>query len=234
VKKLEIKIKKMPDYDAADICLLPQKIFKDLKLSSEIIYNVYFGQLSKNCFFKPNKTQKHHLYVPEPIYNHLTLCDKRSLNIWRKDNDIFLGPVVGIFEPPWILSRIENGGAYYYEMQYMKASIAENCLCYYFSIEDIDWLQGKIRGLTFNPELDEWRYCIFPIPNVIYDEGIFLREDVKLVAKYIRKQFRAEPRIHLINSRNSFGKWELCKELRNIRRLKNIFQKQLNTQTLMT
>jgi hypothetical protein len=220
VKGLEINIKKILEYDSSDTCFISQKIFKELQLSTEIIYDINFGQLSKKCLLKPDETQENYMYVPDSICIELEIFEGISLNIWKKENEIFLGPVVGIFEPPWILSRIEKGGAYYYELQHIKASIAENCLCYYFTIEDINWFQKKIRGLTFNPELNEWRYCIFPMPNVIYDEGIFLKEDIKSVAKYIRKQFRGEPKIRLINSRNSFGKWELCKRLSKYKEVK--------------
>jgi hypothetical protein len=213
VKKLNVEVKKLQRRAGSSKCILSKDIFNDLKLSTDVVYNIHFGQYMKSCLISPGENDGKCIYFPETIFEQLMFYSGINLNIWRKGNEIFLGPVVGIFETPYFIQNIIKGKITFYESQNIKASIAENCLGYYFSINDINWSEKKIRGITFIPFLNKWRYRWFPMPDVLYDEGVFLSDDVKPIAKQIRKQFRGDPSIKFINNRSGLGKWELCEKL---------------------
>lgn len=210
---MEIQVRKIPQKGSEDPCLIPRQAFDYLNLSTDVIYEIHVGQRSQASCFNPDKTYGNYLCLPENIFDKFLLIEDMALNIWIVNKDIYLGPVIGIFETPKTLERIATGGAEYYEIQHMKASISENCLSYYFSVEDIDWETENVRGITFLEESDEWGYFWLPMPNVIYDEGVFLTKELKQLAKQIRKGFRNYPDIQFINSRNGLNKWELCERL---------------------
>jgi hypothetical protein len=223
VKKVEIKIKKLPRHYSRNACLLPYGIFNNLGLSKEISYNIHLGQLNQVSFIKPNESQNIYMYIPEDIFNQLMPYDEAVLNIWKRDKNIFLGPVVGIFEHPRVLANIMDGTSSFKDVHRMKASLEERCISYYFSIYDINWQDKKIKGVTYIPHLGKWEYCWFPIPDVIYDQGIFLRKELKPLAKQIRKQFRSDSNIQLINSVNGLGKWQLYERLTKYPKVRKYF-----------
>jgi hypothetical protein len=210
---LNVEVKKLRRRAVSNICILSKDIFHDLKLSTDVSYSIHFGQHMKTCLIRPEEKSEKCIYFPKAIFEQLMFFSGINLNIWRKGDEIFLGPVVGIFETPYFIENIIKGKITFYESQNIKASIVENCLGYYFSINDINWSEKKIRGLTFIPGLNKWRYRWFPMPDVLYDEGVFLSDGVKPIAKQIRKQFRANPSIKFINNRSGLGKWELCEKL---------------------
>jgi hypothetical protein len=210
---MEVKVKRMVRDVSTNVCYIPKEIYDKFNLSEEKEYTIHFGQLSKTLFFEPVYIEAKEIYICKQVFDKLLLCDDIILNIWQKKQKIYLGPVVGILETPRFLSNILNGDVTYYEFQNIKASISENCFSYYFTIENIDWTAKMIKGITFIKSLDRWEYSWFPMPNVLYDQGIFLADSIKSQAKGIRKRLRSDPNIRLINTLNGFGKWQLCDRL---------------------
>jgi hypothetical protein len=213
VKAVKIQVKRMQKDADTKVCYIPKEIYNRFKLSKEKEYIVHFGQLSQSLYFEPVQIEAKDIYICKYVFDRLLLYDDMILNIWKKNQEVFLGPVVGIFETPKFLSNILNGDITYYEFQNIKASISENCFSYYFTIEDIDWTNKMVKGVTFIKSLDRWEYNWFPMPNVLYDQGVFLADSIKSQAKEIRKQLRSNPNIKLINTLNGFGKWQLCDRL---------------------
>lgn len=204
VKKLEAK---------AEVCLMAKKIFDDLNLSTEVKYNIHVGQLNKYSYIRPNNTKDSCMYFTGPIFNGLLLYSNANLNIWRKDNDIYLGPVVGVLVNTRYLKAIEELDPPISCQKNMQANEEGNCLLYYFSIENVNWVKNKIKGFTFVKELNMWKHYWFPMPDVVYDRGTRFDIDQKLLVKHIRRQFGYHPRIHLINSKDYLDKWRSYKYL---------------------
>jgi hypothetical protein len=210
---VEVRIVKWKSSPPLDICMIPIGLFRDLGLSMDHLYTVHLGQAKTQCFIRPDLSQEDSVYMSEAVFDKIMPLDNIKLNIWVRDKNLYLGPVVGIFETPAVVERIAGGGGWLYELQHMLASRLENCICYYFSPEGIDWDAKKIRGITYLPELDKWEYLWFPMPQVMYDEGIFLSKTLRPVGRQVRKQFRKDLEVRFINSRNSLDKWELCDRL---------------------
>lgn len=204
VKKLEAK---------AEVCLMSKKIFDDLSLSTEVKYNIHVGQLNKSSYIRPKDIKGSCMYFTMPIFDELLLYNNANLNIWRKGNDIYLGPVVGVFINTRHLKLIEELHPLISCQKNMQANEEGNCLLYYFSIEDINWVENKIKGFTFIKGLNMWKHCWFPMPDVVYDRGTRFDTNQKLLVSHIRDQFRYNPRIHLINSEDALGKWKCYKYL---------------------
>jgi hypothetical protein len=213
VNIVEVHIKKIPLNASKDTCIASEYIFDSLGLSKKVMHSLHFGQLSKPVYFVSQKGQDESLFVPESIFNELLLMENITSNIWKKDKDIYLGPVVGIFETPRVLNKIIAGNPRDDDMQHIHASIAENCFSYFFSTDNIDWTNRKIKGFTYSLSLGKWEHDWFPFPSVFYDEGVFYAKGIKPLVKEIRTSFRSDPNIHVINSRNSLSKWKLCAKL---------------------
>lgn len=222
---VKVCIKKIPFSDSIDTCIASEYIFNSLKLSKKAMYSLHFGQLSKSVYFIPKKGQDEYLLVPESIFSELLLMENITINIWKKDNDIYLGPVVGIFETPRVINKIIDENPRDDDKQHIHASIAENCFSYFFSIDNIDWTDKKIKGFTYSLSSGKWEHYWFPFPNVFYDEGVFYAKKTKSLVKEIRNKFRENPNIHVINSRNSLSKWKLCAKLSKYPEIKSCIPK---------
>lgn len=212
---MEIEIKKILKEEHSDpnICMISKKAFDSLGLSEETLYEIHLGQQSWISFLKRADSGGKVMYIHADRFDRLIPFEKVVLNIWVVNKDIRLGPVLGIFETPKTIETIASGGAELYEVQHMQASAAENCLGYYFSPEDIDWEEERIKGITLSMETGQWISGWFPMPDVVYDEGVFLTDKLKKAARKVRREFRSNPNIQFINSRNGLNKWELCQRL---------------------
>ena len=84
------------------------------------------------------------------IRDRLLYSDAR-INIWKKNRDIYLGPVVGVFVNNRYLEDIEKGCPPVSAQKHMQANEKACCLTYYFSIERINWVDNWIKGYTYIP-----------------------------------------------------------------------------------
>lgn len=210
---MKILVKKLKAKAEAEVCLMNKKVFDDLNLSTEVKYNIHVGQLNKCSYIRPKNIKGSYMYFTMHIFNELLLYNNANLNIWRKGKDIYLGPVVGVFVKPRQLKSIEKLHPPISCRKNMQANEEGNCLLYYFSIEDVNWVENKIKGFTFIKGLNMWKHCWFPMPDVVYDRAVKFETNQKLLGSHIRNQFRYHPRIHLINPGDALGKWKVYKYL---------------------
>ena len=217
---MNISIKKSMELGSKDTCFISKEAFETLKLSKETMYELHLGHLSQLVFINPYESSDASIYLPGSTYNKLIPFDGLLLNIWRDNKDIYLGPVIGIFETPrTILKLLENKDCFD-EAQHIKASLLEGCLCYYFSNENINFEEEIVEGITFSPTLNRWQSFLFPMPDVVYDVGIFLSDELKPIGKKIRSELRKLPNIKFINNKNGLGKWELYEKLSKYKNMK--------------
>lgn len=210
---MEVNIRKLSTGTRSNVCTLPKNIFDTLKLSKKESYNIHFGLSVQDSLINFSEVEEKNMYFPENIFNQLHLLEFSSYNIWRISNDIFLGPVVGIFSSDNFINAAIKNRYHYFISQHIRASYAENCLGYFFSANDVDWSGKKVKGYTFVPELNRYDTCWLPLPNVLYDkvEGT-RRKERPLIAELIEK-FKSNPDVKLINNLNMLGKWEVCEAL---------------------
>jgi hypothetical protein len=210
---MEVSIKIMSHSENESTFLLSKEIFEGLMLSEDTMYELHLGNLSEVISVIPSEESSSSLYIQKTMYNRLIPFDNLKLNLWKNNKDLYLGPLVGIFEAPRIISEILSGENRFGEIQQITAALFEGCLCYYFSNENIDWYNEKIKGVTYSPDTDKWVAFWFPMPDVIYDIGIFLSDKLKPLGKETRRLLRKYPNIKFINGRNNLGKWELYEKL---------------------
>lgn len=210
---MEVQIKKLPGDGNSNLCLISRDVYKSLRLKNETLYRIHFGQLSKECYFKVNKSKKQ-VCIPKNILNELVLWKGLKMNILIKGEDIFLGPIVGVFITPRFLSKLLKSNDISYKVkQHVYASLVEKCFCYYFSFEHVDLENKKVKGFTFNPILKKWVHRWFPMPNVVYDMGIIFHDEEMPLVDKVRSYFKNDPDTHLINTQKSFSKWRTYKRL---------------------
>lgn len=201
-----IWVKYLPNSFTTNVCMLPEVIFKTFNLIPAVSYRLHVGQLCESIHVKPYEADSNEMLISPSISNALGLLEGLELDLWCKEDNIFLGPVVGVFVNPFYWAGIGKGYPPESARRHMQASLAANCLSYYFTIDNIDWVGKKIKGYTRLPGCDEWQYHWFSMPNVVYDRGVKFEECKKATAKYVREQLRLHP-IHFVNSKDYLGKW---------------------------
>lgn len=205
---MEVRIKKLTDNADSSICYMPSDIFDTLKLLKGILYRIHLGQSYEYTYINPNKESRKCMYFSNTVFKKLLLPEGTTLNIWRNGDEIYLGPVVGIFVNPKSTEAIENGAPSFSTQKHGEAGSAANCLSYYFSIEEMNWEEGKLKGYTFDRGSNKWRQDWFPMPDVIYDRGVNFNKNQIPIVRHMMQQFRAG-NIHFINSQRFLDKWEV-------------------------
>jgi glutathione synthase/RimK-type ligase-like ATP-grasp enzyme len=206
-----IKINSVNTYPNA--CTLPRNIFNSLNLSTETPYIIHFGLSNETTLIGFSETEDKAMYFSESIFNQLKLLQDIIINIWKTNEGIFLGPVIGIFVKSLFIKQATRNNHYAFVRQHSRASHAENCFSYLFSANDIDWSEKKVKGYTFVPELGKYDFWWFPLPNVLYDKAGGGNKKENLLVKKQRRKLKNNPKIKLINNLNMLGKWEVCEAL---------------------
>jgi hypothetical protein len=210
---MEVVIKKFPINICSNTCILPKSIFNALNLSTETPYTLHFGLSTETSFLGFSDDDDKTIYLSENMFNQLNLLEDITINIWKTGKDIFLGPVVGIFVTAGYIKGITRNKHSYFIKEHAQASLAENCVSYFFSVNDIDWSGKKVKGITFIPGLNKWDFCWLPLPNVLYDKAVGFNIKEKPIVRKLRKKFKSNTDIKLINNLNRLGKWEVCEAL---------------------
>lgn len=231
---MEVQIKKLTAKADSNICHIPNAIFDTLELSAKTLYKINLGQRSEYSYVMPNEGFDKCMYFSNPVFKKLLLFEGIILNIWRNKEEIYLGPVVGIFVKRRVIEAIRIGKPSFSIRKHGEAGSQMSCLSYYYSIEGINWDEDKIKGYTFDRTTNNWRYDWFPMPDVLYDLGVSFNDAPKPFAEYMKiihmlsrpwgttqhkpdvgymlQRFRAM-NVHFINSRRYLGKWEVHKRL---------------------
>lgn len=215
---MEVLIKALKNDKIKD-CFLSEHVFKSLNLNEDTKYELFFGQLKYEVKIKCNKNEEKSFLIPEKIIKKMYLSEK-NLRIWRKNSKIYLGPVVGIFINTKKINRLKNNRSALGMKKHYKASESAYSLGYYFSINDIDWINKRINGFYLDAKDNLWKQKWMPLPNVIYDRGTLFKKKNKPLVKFIRKQFNKDKNIHFINDCQAMGKWSLYKKLSKYESLK--------------
>ena len=208
-----IKVKKLSKDFKGDICYIPSKLYSLLNLNSIKKYVLNLGMISKEVYLHPNDNKNNNMYFPRHILKALMLFSDIKLTLWKTDNKVYLGPVIGVFVNSNYLSSIKKGKIPESCERLFQANEKGRCLIYYFSLDKINWIDKKIKGIVFSPKQNDFRYYWLPIPNVIYDRGVSFKKHEKKLVKHIRKQFDYSKDIHFINNKDYLSKWHLYKKL---------------------
>ncbi|WP_332630301.1 YheC/YheD family protein [Halalkalibacter flavus] len=193
--------------------LLPKKIFKDLNLNKEVLYQFLVGQLNSVVLFEEHDERTENMYVPKGIFDQLCLLEDKRINIWREEEAVCVGPVVGIFVNTCYLRNFVAAKKRNYGVHYVRDGEGSNCLTFFFSIYDINWIDKKIKGSLIDSNGTTRTSHWFPLPDVIYDRGASFSINQKPLVRFLRQQFKNNSRIQLINRLDTLA----------IPRFKNVF-----------
>jgi hypothetical protein len=204
---MEIIISGLQQSKKLNLCILPKDIFSKLGLSTKNMYKFHVGQNIKDCIVQPYDSTSDKAFFSEEIITQLLLPKDVAINIWKKDDDIFLGPVVGIFINSASLSAIQKDKDVISELKHIEASFKSHCIAYIFSVNSVNWNKKKILGYTFNLSNNKWVRSWFPLPNVMYDRAAYYTAKEIPLADYIFYQLIYIYNIPYINTYNLLPKW---------------------------
>lgn len=215
-----VKIKKLTKINKSNTCFLSKKIYDSLSLSKDKKYKIKLGSISKNIYIYPKETNESIMYFPKNIFNHFLLFSDIKLNIWKKNNELLLGPVIAVFVNDRYIKKIKNSNPSINCLKYIQANEVSNCLTYFFSIDDINYTKRKINGFVFDLRQNAFRRYLLPFPDVIYDKGINFKKSKKILVKKMREQFKYDLSIEFINNKDYLDKWYLYKRLNKYEEIK--------------
>lgn len=207
---MKVEIVRTLQQKDANVCLFSKEAFNSLKLIEGVKYNIHLGQSTESVKISLNNAEGNVMIITNKIFDEFFIFEGLKLNIRREEEDIYLGPVVGEFLTNSDLRYYRKGIAPVY---HGRGALLENCLLYVFSLYDIDWESGKIRGYTLLPGSEKWVRGWFPMPDIIYDRAAGFREEERYTVKQIRKIFSEALKIKFINSQGYLGKKTTYKKL---------------------
>ncbi|MGE5577449.1 MAG: YheC/YheD family protein [Syntrophothermus sp.] len=135
-------------------------------------------------------------------------------------NCLSLGPVIGVFVSAQQSGRLFFGRTERAHEKVLSIARGLGAIAYLFSLLDIDWGRGLIRGWTrtLSPEGVKWCSSIRPFPDVIYDRSLRRAEAITL-RELMEKEGNETP---LFNAMPKLCKWETMEILRQCDPVKDI------------
>ncbi|UMZ73876.1 YheC/YheD family protein [Natranaerofaba carboxydovora] len=166
------------------------------------------------------------LWLTEEVVSYLmldenlkseTLCLNAVID--KQLKKIELGPILGIFISKNKIDKLcnDNWDSIYWRFQ--KWSKEVNGLCYFFTLNDIDFSNKKVTGYHFDSN-KKWVKNEYPLPRVIYDRcfGKDGRKDSYRLRKLVQQQAN---KMIVYNQAVKIKKKETLKHLYNYEDTKN-------------
>lgn len=144
----------------------PEKL-EELNLKNEKNLYLSFGSKKQPIELKIDGTiNKNEIILSKKIIDALHLPSYINYEIVKKDNEIKLGPCIGILLRKHEASINDNilRSSLLYTMDY--ASLHGAIII--FALDGIDKVNKKIHGFCYNPNTDSFEEGTFPYPNSIY------------------------------------------------------------------
>jgi len=168
-------------YKVSTICKVPKKKRLELglnigeKMKIDIGNNIYDVEVYPKDDLSVDKSG--YITLSEDLCEATGLGKLEELCLWKNDDIYKAGPVFGIF------SYVERnylgpfGMQTYLFRKLIKLSQNKGIMAYVFTIWDVDWDEGRVKGYTYDFEKEAWYRKKFPIPDIIYDRGDIINEE---------------------------------------------------------
>lgn len=192
-------------------CFIPVDIFNSLGLSEALCYTLHAGKLAADIYPIPYESNKKAIYLNDLLMKELYLYENMQLNIWKENNHIYLGPVVGVLVTKEDLSLIKTGVIPNTLTELFKANEKSHCLLYYFSNENFYINYKKVYGYTKISSSGELLKLALPIADTIYEQLNSASQIEYMIFQYMRKILTHYFDIQYINNHMYLGKWEIYK-----------------------
>ncbi|MDD2373690.1 MAG: YheC/YheD family protein, partial [Syntrophomonadaceae bacterium] len=147
-----------------------------------------------------SRLDKNTLYMNPSLVKKVFLQEDRKYGINFSQDEIHIGPVVGIIAPKQDSTNRPYGGQTTFFQEIMAGSRKLGQICFAFYFSDIDWNKKIVNGYYHNK--NGWQRGKFPLPDVIYPRSKF----------YVSNQADSRRRlkqagIKILNPQ-MVGKWE--------------------------
>lgn len=192
-------------------CFISKDTFISLGLSEAVCYTLHAGKLSSNIYVLPYELKENALYLNDIVMKELCIYENMSLNIWKENNHIYLGPVVGVLVTKEELALIKSGIISAAMKDLFKANEKSHCLLYYFSNENFYINDKKVYGYTQIECSENQLQLDLPIADIIYEQLNSASQIEYMIFQYIRKILTHYFDIQYINNHMYLGKWEIYK-----------------------
>lgn len=195
-----------PNVDTNSI-LISKALAKKLDLKNEENIIFYVGQTKKILKVKIASTGKDVLSfsLANIVFKKMYLKSSQKYSIRSNDNEVHIGPVVGIMADFFNDTKRPFGGQTHFIKQLLISGKAIGQICFAFSPYSVDIAKGIIIGYTYGRR--GWIKSAFPIPDVIYPrERAYSRTKLQM-----RKRLESLG-VTLLNP-TLVGKWETHKLL---------------------
>jgi hypothetical protein len=203
-----IKIIKVSSKDDM-VITLPEEICNSLK---EPVAKLKVGMVEESIKYESNTTDNT-VEISSNIAKALGLSQGMITNLVIKNNKVCLGPVMGIFVNRFAIKKMIKQEPSFRYTELWKANKDSNLIPYFFSINDVDFINKRINGTYYNEEKQIWDQKSFPLLEILYDRGGGFSKKQKAMSKYIRNQLNLNKNLKKLNARHYFDKWEVYKHL---------------------
>lgn len=171
------------------------------------IKNISFGTFSTPCTAKIHPEKKDEILLSEDLFKELKIPVEKKIHLFRHDETIHLGPLIGIFTAGFIdspLRPIGDRSLFFAKLLSLEEIVGASA--FVFGAHQIDWENGTINGLFYHQ--NGWTHCETPFPDVVYDRLPNRKIENHDTFKKIKKQLKDEYLIPWFNP-NFFDKWEI-------------------------
>lgn len=191
------------------VITLPEEICNSLK---EPVAKLKVGMAEESIKYESNTTDNT-VEISSNIAKALGLSQGMITNLVIKNNKVCLGPVMGIFVNRFAIKKLIKQEPSFRYTELWKANKDSNLIPYFFSINDVDFINQRINGTYYNEEKQVWSRKSFPLLEILYDRGGGFSKKQKAMSKYIRNQLNLNKNLKKLNATHYFDKWEVYKHL---------------------
>ncbi|OWZ82783.1 YheC/YheD family protein [Natranaerobius trueperi] len=189
---------------------VPHRIYKLLDNPNHIDFQVSINKITVTCC-KGNDDNK--IFIPKYIAQQMGLSDKLITNLIVHNNQIHLGPVIGVFVSNGRVRKAKKQHIHFRFIEMVKGNQEANAILYFFSVKDVDFKNQRIYGTHYNKNVKKFEEKSFPYPDILYDRGGGTLKSQKIISQRIRNELNKTAAPLKINSRYFFDKWDVYNHL---------------------
>lgn len=207
---LAIKIKEKRENRDSQVISLPEGLIKKLSLPLELTLRV--GLLEESVIIASNSTSDL-VEIPTKLMDKLHLHEGLECQILWRSNKLQLGPTIAVFLSNGSIRKINSQRPKFRHIEFFNANSSAKTILYFFSIKDVDFIKGCIKGTYYDAKLKRWLKRCFPFPDIFYDRGGGVLDKQIIKSNFIREQLDKIPTLKRVNPQFYFDKWDTHQRL---------------------
>lgn len=129
----------------------------------------------------------------------------------KQGKNLYIHPLIGILTSS--KSGQPFGGRISNFIDIIRAAHAKGAIVFVFTPKHVNWQAEKIKGYLYHPASKQWKACLFPFPNVVYNRIPTRDQERTPQAVECIRKLMAVPNLTLFNP-HFFNKFELYQLLK--------------------